>query len=114
MSDILKARSVFVSASFAANLKKDTQFILKGETARLDRNSEGLRQGTRKILDLAQSQFKLTELRVKSADPETALAKGYTLTTGSDGKFIRSASDLKSGDVMRTRFRDGSVESIVR
>ena len=101
-------------ALFAANLKKDTQFILKGETARLDRNSEGLRQGTRKILDLAHSQYKLLELRVKSADPETALAKGYTLTLDASGKFVRNASQLKSGDTLRTKFRDGTVESTVR
>ena len=101
-------------ALFAANLKKDTQFILKGETARLDRNSEGLRQGTRKILDLAHSQYKLLELRVKSANPETALAKGYTLTLDASGKFVRNASQLKSGDTLRTKFRDGTVESTVR
>lgn len=101
-------------ALFAANLKKDTQFILKGETARLDRDSEGLRQGTRKILDLAHSQYKLLELRVKSADPETALAKGYTLTLDASGKFVRNASQLKSGDTLRTKFRDGTVESTVR
>ncbi|MBR1745463.1 MAG: exodeoxyribonuclease VII large subunit, partial [Fibrobacter sp.] len=96
------------------SLERDTRFMLREETARLDRNVEGLRQGTRKILDLAQSQFKLTELRVKSADPETALAKGYTLTLDSSGKFIRNAAQLKSGDTLRTKFRDGTVESVVQ
>lgn len=96
------------------SLERDTRFMLREETARLDRNVEGLKQGTRKILDLAQSQFKLTELRVKSADPETALAKGYTLTLDSSGKFIRNAAQLKAGDTLRTKFRDGTVESTVR
>ncbi|MBR2059838.1 MAG: exodeoxyribonuclease VII large subunit, partial [Fibrobacter sp.] len=96
------------------SLERDTRFMLREETARLDRNVEGLKQGTRKILDLAQSQFKLTELRVKSADPETALAKGYTLTLDSSGKFIRNAAQLKSGDTLRTKFRDGTVESVVQ
>ena len=96
------------------SLERDTRFMLREETARLDRNVEGLKQGTRKILDLAQSQFKLTELRVKSADPETALAKGYTLTLDSNGKFIRNAAQLKSGDTLRTKFRDGTVESVVQ
>lgn len=96
------------------SLERNTRFMLREETARLDRNVEGLKQGTRKILDLAQSQFKLTELRVKSADPETALAKGYTLTLDSSGKFIRNAAQLKSGDTLRTKFRDGTVESVVQ
>ena len=96
------------------SLQKDLAHLVRNESIRLDRNEEGLRQGSRKILDLEKSKFELMDVRVRSVDPQTIIAKGYTLTTGSDGKFIRSASDLKSGDVMRTRFRDGSVESIVR
>ena len=101
-------------ALIRANLQKDTRFVLRDEFARIERNSEGLRQGTRKILDLAQSQYKLLELRVKTADPETALAKGYTLTLDASGKFVRNAAQLKSGDTLRTKFRDGTVESTVR
>ena len=78
------------------------------------RNTEGLRQGTRKIIDLADSEYRLIELRVKNADPETALAKGYTLTLDKNGKFVRNASQLKSGDTLTTKFRDGTVESTVR
>ena len=96
------------------SLQKDLAHLVRNESIRLNRNEEGLRQGSRKILDLEKSKFELMDVRVRSVDPQTIIAKGYTLTTGSDGKFIRSASDLKSGDVMRTRFRDGSVESIVR
>ena len=96
------------------SLERDARYMLREETARLDRNTEGLRQGTRKIIDLADSQFKLIELRVKNADPETALAKGYTLTLDKNGKFVRNASQLKSGDTLTTKFRDGTVESTVR
>ena len=96
------------------SLERDTRYMLREETAKLDRNTEGLRQGTRKILDLADSQFKLIELRVKSADPETALAKGYTLTLDKNGKFVRNASQLKPGDTLTTKFKDGTVESTVR
>ena len=101
-------------ALLAANLKKDSQFILKGEKVRIERDGEGLKQGTRKILDLADSQFKLIELRVKNADPETALAKGYTLTLDKNGKFVRNAAQLAPGDLLQTRFKDGTIESTVR
>lgn len=96
------------------SLQKDLAHLIKNESSRLERNEEGLRQGSRKILDLEKSKFELMEVRVKGTDPQTIIARGYTLTTGSDGKFIHSASELKSGDIMRTRFRDGSVESVVR
>ena len=96
------------------SLERDTRYMLREETARLDRDTEGLRQGTRKIIDLADSEYRLIELRVKNADPETALAKGYTLTLDKNGKFVRNASQLKPGDTLTTKFRDGTVESTVR
>lgn len=98
----------------ASSLKKDVQFIVKNESTRIDRNAEGLRQGSRKILDLAKTKFELVSTRVKNADPQTALAKGFTLTLDQNGKFIRNASQLKSGDILKTRFKDGAVESIVQ
>ena len=45
--------------------------------------------------------------------PPAALARGYTLTLGADGKLIRSASSLSVGDALVTKFADGSVRSIV-
>lgn len=96
------------------NMKRTLQYIIHDESARLDRNIEGLRQGTRKILDLAKSKFNLTEVRVKAADPATTLAKGYSLTLDSAGKFIRNASQLKPGDKLTTRFKDGEVTSVVQ
>lgn len=97
-----------------SNLKRDLHYVLRDENARLDRDTEGLRQGTRKILDLAKSTFNLYETKVKAADPATALARGYSLTLDANGKFIRNASQLKSGDRLTTRFKDGEVSSVVQ
>lgn len=105
-----KTKHTLISTS----LQKDVQFIVKNEGARLDRNQEGLYQGSRKILDLAKSKFELLQARVKSADPQTALAKGFTLTLNQNGKFVRNAKELKPGDILQTKFRDGTVESVVR
>lgn len=97
-----------------SNLKRDLSYIVRNENARLDRNIEGLHQGTRKILDLAKSKFSLIETKVKAADPATVLAKGYSLTLDANGKFVRNASQLKSGDKLTTRLRDGEVTSVVQ
>lgn len=96
------------------NLKRDLQYILRGENDRLERNTEGLKQGTRKILDLEKAKFSLLEIKVNTANPANILAKGYSLTLDSAGKFIRSASQLKSGDKLTSRFHDGEVTSIVQ
>lgn len=97
-----------------SNMKRMLQYIVRNENARLDRDTEGLHQGTRKILDLAKSKFTLLETKVKAADPATVLAKGYSLTLDANGKFVRNASQLKSGDKLTTRLRDGEVSSVVQ
>ena len=99
---------------YKGNLQKDLQFVFRGERERIARDAEGLHQGTRKILDLEKSRFNLVELRVKNADPETTLSKGYTLTLDANGKFVRNKSQLKPGDTLTTRFKDGSVQSVVK
>ncbi|MCQ2096504.1 MAG: exodeoxyribonuclease VII large subunit [Fibrobacter sp.] len=96
------------------NMQKELQYILRGEKERLDRNMEGLRQGTRKILDLEKSRFNLFEAKVNGADPQNILAKGYSLTLDASGKFVRSATQLKTGDKLTTRFNDGEVTSVVQ
>jgi exodeoxyribonuclease VII large subunit len=45
--------------------------------------------------------------------PSSALARGYTLTFGGDGKLVRSADALSAGDALVTKFPDGSVRSVV-
>lgn len=96
------------------NLKRELQHILRGENERLERNGEGLRQGTRKILDLEKARFSLFETRTNAVNPKNILAKGYSLTLDSSGKFVRSANQLKPGDKLTSRFHDGEVTSVVQ
>lgn len=105
-----KGRHILIQSS----LQKDSRYMLKDEEARIQRNIEGLRQGSRKILDLARTKFALQENRAKNADPQTIINKGYTLTLDSQGKFLRKASDLKPGDTLVTRFKDGNIQSVVK
>ena len=46
-------------------------------------------------------------------DLERQLERGYTLTLDSAGRLLRSACDLMPGDVVSTRFADGSARSAV-
>ena len=50
---------------------------------------------------------------LKMASPDYILKKGYTLTL-KEGKIIKSASELISGDELSTRFADGMRESVVK
>ena len=48
----------------------------------------------------------------RSQDPELLLKRGYSITL-KNGKSVRSASLLTSGDVIVTRFAEGTVKSKV-
>jgi exodeoxyribonuclease VII large subunit len=47
-------------------------------------------------------------------DLERQLERGYTLTLDDRGRLVRSARELKPGDVVSTRFADGSARSAVQ
>lgn len=100
-------------AQITTSLSKDIRYLFQAEHDRLERNTEGLKQGTRKIIELEKTKFALNEIKVKAADPSTILSKGYTLTLDANGKFIRNASNLKAGDRITTRFREGNITSQV-
>ncbi len=53
--------------------------------------------------------YKLTSL-----NPENILKRGYTITTDTNGKLIKSAYALKKQDIILTRFSDGTIKSIVK
>jgi len=48
---------------------------------------------------------------LEALSPLSILSRGYTLTETAEGKVIQSAEEVKSGDLLRTRFADGIVES---
>ncbi len=52
-----------------------------------------------------------TLLRVLA--PDSALERGFTMTTRADGAVVSSAKSVKTGAKLVTRFRDGTVQSTV-
>ena len=57
--------------------------------------------------------IQLTEQFIKMASPDYVLKRGYSLAL-KDGKIIKHAADLYSGDELVLRFADGDVKSIVK
>ena len=57
-------------------------------------------------------RLQMLEQCIRSQDPELLLKRGYSITL-KNGKSIRSASLLTSGDVIVTRFAEGTVKSKV-
>ncbi len=73
---------------------------------RLDRAIEGrVRRGGEALAALAR--------QLAALDPSRVVARGYSITTASDGRLVRSIEDVRAGDSIETRVADGSIESVV-
>jgi len=84
------------------------------EKDKLSRNALGLKRGAPKILHNHDQALKLLEEKAKSANPETQLKRGYTITKNASGKILRSVSELEADCVLTTIFADGKASSVYR
>jgi len=50
---------------------------------------------------------------LKASDPETSLKRGFSLVYNEVGGLIKSVSEIKNNDVLRTKLSDGQVTSTV-
>jgi len=82
------------------------RYLLGVYEERLDRLMEHRLKSVRERLGKASASL-------EALSPLSILARGYTLTEDAEGKLLCSAGELRSGDVLRTRFADGIVESRV-
>ncbi len=85
---------------------RDAEQKLDDWGARLTRAAE--RRLTRSGEQLASLADQL-----ESLSPLNVLKRGYSLTTLADGRLLRSAREVRSGDTLRTRTPDGVVVSTV-
>ncbi|WP_200281761.1 exodeoxyribonuclease VII large subunit [Haloferula rosea] len=50
---------------------------------------------------------------LRALGPESAFERGFSITTDADGKILHSVEEVRKGQKLRTRFKDGVVESTV-
>ncbi len=64
-------------------------------------------------LKVEGSKFKVQSLeaRLAALDPALQLRRGYSLTYTADGRLLRSAADVRTGDVITTRLTGGQFTS---
>ena len=87
----------------------------------LRQRRESLVLSQRRLRELARvhlrnwkNRFGATESRLHLLGPEQVLARGYSITMdAATGKVIRRALDVKSGQPLRTRVKEGEISSRV-
>ena len=60
------------------------------------------------------NRLQLFEYRLKGADPQQVLAKGFAIVADESGERIASAGAMQQGDTVKLLMRDGTVEVQVK
>lgn len=64
-------------------------------------------------LSSLSDKVKSYESRLKSINPDNIVKRGYSITTGEDGMPITSAKNVHKGQKIKTKLKDGIIESEV-
>lgn len=86
---------------------------LRREQQRLDYLSEGLRNNLRHRLELGRGSVEALGARLDALSPLAVLKRGYSITRREDGRVVREASEVKSGQALLTKLGEGEIRSIV-
>lgn len=96
------------------------QISLLSPRARVDRYKDNLKHIKINLNNSMQSRVQnvKSELRnyiemLKSRDPLESISKGMAYTTNKNGKKIKSIKDVKVGNLILSRVKDGTIESQV-
>ncbi|MEH0884161.1 exodeoxyribonuclease VII large subunit [Enterobacter sp. UNJFSC 003] len=73
-----------------------------------------LAETIRARLSTTRERFGNAVTHLEAVSPLSTLARGYSVTTATDGKVLKQTKQVKAGDVLTTRLSDGWVESEVK
>lgn len=73
-----------------------------------------LAENVRSRLSATRERFGNAVTHLEAVSPLSTLARGYSVSTATDGKVLKKVTQVKAGDVMTTRLGDGWVESEVK
>jgi len=107
---ILKAG--MLPAGHKARIMSASISLLGSQATELKNIKENLVNASRMLLDNMKKKTESAENSLKILDPRNVLKRGYTITS-LNGKILRSGNQLKTNDLITTRFSDGSVKSRV-
>ena len=64
-------------------------------------------------LGSTRQRFGTAIAQLEAVSPLATLARGYSVTTATDGKVLKKTKQVKAGDLLTTRVEDGLIESQV-
>ena len=85
---------------------------IEGEHNRLGHMSQVVNNAVARAMERERMRLEALTDKVQLLSPQNTLNRGYSLTT-LNGHVVTSARQLKPGDALVTRLKDGSVKSVV-
>ena len=65
-------------------------------------------------LDADKDEVKALKEHLRALNPESVLSRGYSLTRNKEGKILSSVKDVKSGEEIETKLKDGIIHSVAK
>lgn len=87
--------------------------IVERRIERLERLANRLAQAAANSMEGKTTQLEKLQAMLRTLGPESAFQRGFSITIGPDGQVLRSVQEVKEGDRLRTKFRDGELSSVV-
>jgi exodeoxyribonuclease VII large subunit len=124
----LEHRMVRLAASLRQRAHADSLLLTRLEAAlRSRRPAEQSREARERLAALSDRMMRVMHRRVEQdrqrigglhreltiSGPERVLQRGYSYTMDASGRLVRSIGDVRTGDALRTRVRDGEIHSTV-
>ena len=86
---------------------------LRDRKTRMDYLGRALAQGVKTRLRVARLDLDREGATLNALSPLAVLGRGYTITTGPDGKPLRSFTAVNRGENIETKLKDGTIRSRV-
>ncbi|MGM9968983.1 MAG: exodeoxyribonuclease VII large subunit [Anaeroplasma sp.] len=86
--------------------------ILKNKRESLDKMKEGLNIRINHILEIKKYSFKVIQSKLESFNPLSIMDKGYSMSM-INNKIVTNVDDVKVGNDLKTRLKDGYIISKV-
>lgn len=110
---LVKTREEAHTQQLLQRMGKACDNLLIRSDARLAVLNTQLSTLSSQLINAHRHRLDLLQQRTASLDPQLILNRGYSLTTY-NGKAVRNAQFLKSGDEIETRLSEGIIKSVVK
>jgi exodeoxyribonuclease VII large subunit len=86
---------------------------VKQSVATLDGSERVLSAAGGRLARAEDRRLAACEARLRALDPARVLERGYTITRDREGRVVKRAAAISSGDRLVTEFADGTAAAVV-